>query len=84
MSYPPKNYKEWLRTMKRLGWIDNRVGKGKHAYKFSHPTRKTKDWRIQRNFIIIPHKIYPVISKRIVQQLTFFNYTLEEIKEACK
>lgn len=84
MSYPPRDYKEWIRLLEKLGWENRRVGKGKHAYKYSHPTRKTKDFRIQRNFIIIPKKVYPVLSNRLVKELTFFGYTIEEIQEACR
>ncbi|MBU0619369.1 hypothetical protein KKD62_03990 [Patescibacteria group bacterium] len=83
MSYPPANTKEWVKVLKRLGFEERRVGKGKHAYKFTHPKRKTSDYRIQRNFIIIPHKIYPVLSKRIVAEITFFGFTTREIEKAC-
>jgi predicted RNA binding protein YcfA (HicA-like mRNA interferase family) len=83
MSYPPNNYKEWVKALKKLGFEERRVGKGKHAYKFKHPTKKTKDYRIQRNFIIIPHKIYPTLSKGIVKQVMFFGFSLEEIKKVC-
>ncbi len=84
MAFPPNNAKEWKRALRKLGFEERRVGKGKHAHKFSHTTRKTKDYRIQRNFIIIPHRIYPTISKTIVKQVMFFGFELKEVKEACK
>ncbi len=83
MSFPPENYKEWIKVLYKLGFEEKRVGRGKHAYKFTHPSRKTQDFRIQRNFIIIPHKIYPTLSKTIVKQVMFFGFTLDEIKQVC-
>ena len=76
--------KNGKRVLRRLGFEERRVGRGKHAHKFSHSTRKTKDYRIQRNFIIIPHRIYPTISRAIVKQVMFFGFELEEVKEACQ
>lgn len=70
--------------MNKLGFVERRVGRGKHAHKFVHRDRKTKDYKIQRNFIIIPHKIYPTLSAQIVKQVLMFGITLEEIKQACR
>jgi len=44
--------------------------------------RKTKDYRIQPDFIIVPHVIYPAISAHIVKKLIFFGFSLEEVKAA--
>lgn len=85
MAFPPSNQKEWIKTLKRLGFERvRRTGRGKHAFKFKHPTRKTKDFRIQPDFIIIPHKIYPTLSQDIVKEVTFFGFTVEEIEKTCK
>jgi predicted RNA binding protein YcfA (HicA-like mRNA interferase family) len=43
MSFPPNNQKEWVKLLKKLGFEERRVGKGKHAFKFCHPRRKTKE-----------------------------------------
>lgn len=82
--YPPNNAKEWVKALKKLGFEERRVGRGKHANKFTHPTKHTQDSRIQRDFIIIPHKVYPVLSTHIVKGLTLFGFSLEEIREACR
>lgn len=83
--FPPDRRKEWIKALEKLGFYEVfRIGKGKHAHKFKHPTKKTKDYRIQRNFIIIPHKIYPTLSRQIVKQLTFFGFSVEEIEKACQ
>jgi predicted RNA binding protein YcfA (HicA-like mRNA interferase family) len=84
MAYPPRNEKEWIKALRRLGFEERRVGKGKHAHKFTHQFRHTKDHIIQPDFIIIPHRIYPVISSHIVKELTFFGFSLEEIRTACR
>ena len=84
MAFPPNNQKEWVKLLKRLGFEERRVGRGKHAFKFSHPTRKTKDYRIQPDFIIVPHIIYPAMSAHMVKELIFFGFSLEEIKEASR
>jgi len=84
MGFPPNNSKEWKRTLKKLGFYEvERIGIGGHAHKFKHPTRKTKDYRIQPNFIIIPHRIYPTLSAAIVKEIMFFGFSLEEIKKVC-
>ena len=49
--------KEWIRALNKLGFEERRVGRGKHVNKFTHPIRYTQDSRIQRDFIIIPHKV---------------------------
>lgn len=84
MAFPPNNDKEWIRALRKLGFTENRVGRGKHAHKFTHPKRKTKDYRVQPNFIIIPHRIYPNLSAGIVKELHFFGFSLKEIKSACQ
>jgi len=83
--FPPNNTKEWKKSLRKLGFFEvSRIGIGKHAHKFKHVSRKTSDYRIQRNFIIIPHKIYRTLSAKIVKEVMFFGFTLEEVKKACK
>lgn len=66
------------------GFEERRVGRGKHVNKYTHPTRHTTDNRIQRDFIIIPHKIFPVLSTHIVKGLVLFGFSVEEIEAAAK
>lgn len=82
-SFPPDKSKHWKRVLRKLGFREMRVGKGKHAHKFSHPTRKTKDYRIQPNFIIIPSTMHKQLSAGIVKQVMMFGFSLEEIEDAC-
>lgn len=82
--FPPSTTKQWIKTLKRLGFRERRVGRGKHVNKFKHPTRHTKDSRLQRDFIIIPHKMYPVLSGHLVKGLLLFGFTIEEIELASK
>lgn len=83
-SYPPQKVQHWIRVLKKLGFEEvHRVGQGKHANKFAHPTKHTKDYKTQRNFIIIPHKIYPQMSDAIVKELSYFGITEEDIKGCC-
>lgn len=82
--YPPANVKEWIRALNKLGFEERRVGRGKHVNKFTHPIRYTQDSRIQRDFIIIPHKVYPVLSTHIVKGLMLFGFSLDEIRKACR
>ena len=82
--FPPTTVKEWIQTLKRLGFKERRVGRGKHVYKFTHPVRHTSDSRIQRDFIIIPHNVYPVLSTHIVKGLVLFGFSVEEIEQAAR
>lgn len=81
--FPPTKEKEWKALLKKLGFVDTRVGAGKHAHKYCHPNRHTKDYRIQPDFIIVPSKIYPSLSSKMVKEIMMFGFTLEEIREAC-
>lgn len=80
--YPPKNQQEWKKLVKKLGFVDKRVGGGKHAHKYTHPTRHSKDYRIQPDFIIVPTKIYPSLSAKMIKELIFFDYSIDEIEKA--
>lgn len=83
-QFPPQKEQHWIRILKKLGFLEVlRVGKGKHAHKFSHPQRITKDHTKQPNFIIIPHKIYPILAKEIVKELMYFGFTEDDIKKVC-
>lgn len=84
MAFPPNNAKEWKKVLKKLGFYEvRRVGKGKHAHKFKHPNKKPKDFRIQPNFIIIPHKIYPTLSANIVKEVVFFGFDIKKVESVC-
>jgi len=72
------------KNSQKLGFEERRVGRGKHVNKFTHPTRHTSDNRIQRDFIIIPHKIFPVLSTHIVKGLVLFGFSIKEIEAASK
>ena len=80
--YPSKNEREWISLVKKLGFVDERVGGGKHAHKFTHPTRHTRDFRVQSDFIIVPSKIYPSLSAKMVKELAFFGFSVKEIENA--
>lgn len=82
--FPPTNVREWIKTLERLGFTERRVGKGKHVNKFTHPTKHTLDNRIQRDFIIVPHKIFPVLSTHIVKGHMLFGFSVEEIEAVAK
>lgn len=83
-SYPPQKAEHWIRVLKRLGFVKkDRIGKGKHANKFIHPARKTKNWKEQPNFIIIPHHVYEVMSEKIIKELSYFGFTEKEIEDCC-
>jgi len=80
--FPPINEKEWIALLKKLGFEERRVGRGKHAHKFSHPTKHTKDYRIQPDFIIVPSKIYNSLSAKMIKEVIMFGFTLDEIQQA--
>ena len=80
--FPPISQREWIAILKKLGFVDKRVGGGKHAHKYSHPSRHTLDFRVQPDFIVVPSKIYPSLSAKMVKEVIMFGFTLEEIKSA--
>ncbi len=83
-SFPPQTDKHWIRVLKKLGFEEQRrVGIGGHAKKFLHPTRNTSDYKVQPNFIIIQHQMHNLMSKRIVEELSYFGFTEADIKEKC-
>jgi hypothetical protein len=83
--FPPESCKEWRKILKKLNFYEvKRIGLGKHAHKFKHTTRTTSDYRVQPDFIIIPHKVYPALSAKIVKEVMFFGFSLDEIKIVSK
>ena len=83
-QFPPLKEKHWIRVLKKLGFQEvHRIGKGKHAHKFAHPFRRSSDYQKQPNFIIIPHKMYPLLAKEIIKEIGFFGFTENEIRKVC-
>lgn len=70
--------------MTKLGFVDERVGGGKHAHKYTHSSRHSRDYRIQPDFIIVPSKIYPSLSSKMIKELSFFGFTIEEIEKGAR
>lgn len=82
--YPPNNSKEWIRLLLKLGFVEkNRIGIGGHAHKFIHPDRHPPRNSQQPDFIIIPHKIYNILSKEIIKEIKAFGFTEEDIRDCC-
>jgi len=80
MHYPPNNYRELQRMLKRLGF--EKFSHGKHM-KFKHPTRKPTDLT-KRPFIVISPGRDKTFSQVVIKELIKnFAYTEDEIKNAC-
>ena len=80
-SYPPRDHKQMLRLLNKLGFVRHqRVGKGKHI-KFEHPTLQPPSGI--RPFITVPTNMHQVMSKLIIKEIMKFGIPEDEIKEKC-
>lgn len=80
----PNNTKECIRLLEHLGFVQKkRIGKGGHQYKYIHPYRKNICPN-ERPFIIIPSRFYKQLAENIYKKLLCFEFSKEEIKEACE
>lgn len=81
MHYPPNNYKELVRLLKRLGFYQ--VHSGKHSFKFKHSTRRPRDLT-KRDFIVISTGKGENYSKVVLKELIRdFKFSEKSIKDVC-